>query len=157
MQHGKPVLTRNYKDWTIVVRNDNPVGSIKKQKEDLIYSDELGGYLMKFVDYSGKNHKLLVKPCEKNPQYYEVLGAFTSSTTPYDGRFPHLVSSYNLEDDTKAQLFHKYNKPIFIPKNRVENCSLETKVLDDLEYSKFCELVENDRLQEINKTFIQQS
>jgi hypothetical protein len=145
MYRGKPLITRSYKNWAVVVRSNDPILNTIEQKKQMEYSEALKAYVLKVTDYSGKNHKLLVKP-SNNDDYYEVLGSFTSSSTAHNGIHPDLICSYNLEDANKNQFFHRYLSTVFVKKTDVIFLQLETKVLDDFEYTKFCADIESKKI-----------
>lgn len=92
--------------------------------------------IMNAVDYSGKNHILLIDKDYPSDEFYLVLGSFTSSTYQFAGKYPIYISDINLHGESKKQYFHYYATPRLIRKNDVSHDDLaclflpEKKTLD---------------------------
>lgn len=127
---------RNYAPLNPYLRLQKPM---KAATPVLEKDPESGSEIMPKFDHSGYPHILLGNSDFKSEKYLEILGSFTTSYHPFEGRLPVFIADTTLYGSKKYQYLHIYLKPRLILKSAVE---LDTKVVYFPSQEKLNEIIE---------------
>jgi hypothetical protein len=103
-------------------------------------------YEMPEKDYSGEQHFMLIhrESGYNDPVYFQCYGTWTTSNSPYNGKYPIAVDSITLEGKKVTQYLHLYDNPRFIKKTVLTFDLLTTMSMANPAYVAMLEIIKKN-------------
>ena len=109
------IQKRSFATIGVVFRNNYKKQPYQKPKVDASDNSEI----MPDNDCSGFSHPIAVHIDGKDPNFFRVVGTFSTSKSPYNGVKPIFVNNTTIKGETKPQYLHEVHQRKKIEKTAV--------------------------------------